>query len=40
MDSGGPKELSVRWGPHLPNRRGNFEGKEGQPIVKYRNSLP
>jgi len=37
VDSGGPNEPCIRWGP-VPIRRDNFEG-EGWPIVKYRDTL-
>jgi len=35
-DSDGTKEPCIRWGPDPPMGRGNFEGRKGRPIVKYR----
>jgi len=37
-DSDGPKEPCIRWGSRSPMRSGNFEGGEGRPIVKYRDT--
>ena len=35
-DLGGPGEPCIRWGPDPPMGRGDFEGRKGRPIVKYR----
>ena len=39
VDSGGPKEPSVRCWSKLPHLKGEFWGEKGQPIVKYWDSL-
>ena len=36
---GGPREPCIRWGPEPPMARGNFDGRKGRPIVKYRDTL-
>jgi len=38
--SSGLMEPCIRWGPDAPMGRGNFEGEQGQPIVKYSDALP
>jgi len=38
-DSGGPKELCIRWRFRSPMGNGNFERGKGRPIVKYRDTL-
>jgi len=35
----GPKNCVLDGGPDPPMGRGNFEGRKGRPIVKYRDSL-
>jgi len=37
--SGAPREPFIRWGFRSPMGRVNFEGEEGRPIVKYRDTL-
>ena len=38
--SSGLMEPCIRWGPDAPMGRDNFEGEQGQPIVKYSDALP
>jgi len=38
-DLGGPGEPRITWGPDPPIGRGKFWGKNGCPIVKYRDTL-